>query len=380
MSARSANATPEELVLGLEDLHRGPSIQLELIAFGPCAVEPLAAFLLGRPSQHPQPRMLAAEALGAIGGAGAVDALVRALHADLSRSLALELRMSEEAVRNTVARELGRLGDRTAIPALLEALGRLHLVEAGRALVRFDEPRAVPLLVECLDDPFIRARCAATIVEFGAAAIDAVVDGLWRREAHDGVEVRRSVERREACARLLGEIGDRRAAPLLRPELDDPELRVRLAVALAIAQLAPESAGDDVVALLIDGLRSDDPLVADDHADALATLGPWAVAPIVAALAAEASRADMTGEPAPSPKLRALARTLARLGDRGLAALGTFTRHSSALARGVAIARLAWADSSRAVAVIANALHDPDPRVRRTARACRDRLWKESDG
>jgi hypothetical protein len=48
-----------------------------LIAYGQAAVDPLAAYLLGPPTAHPQPRMLAAEVLGAIGGARAAQALVR---------------------------------------------------------------------------------------------------------------------------------------------------------------------------------------------------------------------------------------------------------------------------------------------------------------
>jgi HEAT repeat protein len=365
---------PETLVRGLEDLHRGPAIQLELIAFGPRAIEALAAFLLGPPSQHPQPRMLAAEALCVIGGAGAVDALVRALLAGDLRSLSLELRISEEAVRNTIARELGRLGDRAAIPPLLEALERFHLVEAGRALAALRERRAVPLLVECLGDPFIRTRSAEAIVEFGDTAVDALLDGLARRGVNDDTEARWSVERRQECARLLGEIGNRRAEPRLRRHLHDSEPLVGVAVALAVTRLAPDTAGDDVVALLVEGLRSEDPLVADDHSDALATLGPRVVEPVAAAFAREASQADARGEPALPAVLRVVARTLARLGDRGLVVLGAFTRHPSPLARGVAVATLARADSKRAGEAIAAVLHDPDPRVRRTAQACGDRL------
>jgi len=367
-------------VRGLEDLDRGPAIQLELIAFGPRAIESLAAFLLGPPAQHPQPRMLAAEALGAIGGAGAVDALVRALLAGNVRSLSLGLRMSEEAVRNTIVRELGRLGDRTAIPPLLEALERFHLVEAGRALAALHEPRALPLLVECLGDPFIKTRSADAILEFGDAAVDVRLDGLGRREVDDGIEVRGSIEVRQECARLLGELGNGRAEPRLRRHLHDPEPRVGVAVALAVTRLAPDTVGDDVVALLVEGFRSEDWLVADDHADALATLGPRVVEQLTAAFTLEASQADARAEPAPPPVLRLIARTLARLGERGLAVLVAFTQHPSPLARGVAVGTLAWADSERAWPAIPEALHDPDRRVRRTARACRDRLWRHPDG
>lgn len=380
MSMPTFSATPEELVRGLDDLHRGLAIQLELIALGPRAIEPLAAFLLRPPTQHPQPRMLAAEALGAIGGARAVDVLIHALLRDNVGGLPLELRMSEESVRSTIARELGRVEEEAAVAALLDALERFHLVEAGRVLASQREVRALSLLVECLDDPFIRARAADAICQFGDVATDALLEGLRRREIRDGMEVLRSIERREACARLLGEIGHRRAEPALRRYANDPTLRVRLAAALAVGRLAPESAGDRVIALLVEGLRSEDPPIGDDYADALATVGSRAVAQVAGAFALEASRAEARGEPVPPPALRTIGRALARLGERGLVALVAFTRHPSPLARGVAVANLARADSTRALQAIADAVHDPDPRVRRTARACRDRRARHRDG
>ncbi len=125
-SSRSGES-PAALVRGLHDLQRGRAVQLRL-ALGWDAVDPLGEFLLGPPAPHPQPRMLAAEALGAIGGSRAARILATTLTAIDLASLPPSYRLSGDAVRNRAARELGR------------------------------DTRAVASLVECLDDDFIMLR------------------------------------------------------------------------------------------------------------------------------------------------------------------------------------------------------------------------------
>jgi HEAT repeat protein len=107
--ARADEPTVEVLVRGLDDLARGPAAQALLIALGERAIEPLGRFLLAGPSLHPQPRMLAAEALGCIGGPRASRALLEALLAGDPRTLPPVLRLSEEA---RVAMEPERPADR----------------------------------------------------------------------------------------------------------------------------------------------------------------------------------------------------------------------------------------------------------------------------
>jgi HEAT repeat protein len=229
--------TPEQLVQALEDLQRGPEAQVRLVILGESAVAPLARFLLGPPGLHAQPRMLAAEALGLIGGARAAEALAAALVAGDLASLDPVVRLSEEAVREVMARELGQLGAPAAVEPLVEALQRFRLVEAGLALARLREPRAVPLLVECLEDPFRRERAGAALVEFGPVGVDALIESLRERRMFDGDEVRPSLERRAESARLLGELGDPRAEPALRESLTDGARDVRVAAAVALARL-----------------------------------------------------------------------------------------------------------------------------------------------
>jgi HEAT repeat protein len=64
-----------ETVKKLDDLRQNLDAQLQLIMMGEEAVDPLIEFLSSAPTLHPQPRCLAAEALGAIGGARAIEVL-----------------------------------------------------------------------------------------------------------------------------------------------------------------------------------------------------------------------------------------------------------------------------------------------------------------
>jgi HEAT repeat protein len=359
--------SPDDLIRGLDDLKRGPEVQLLLISLGEAAIASLARYLLGPPSLHAQPRMLAAEALGAIGGPSAVRALAAALVVGDLAALPLPLRLSEEAVRNCSARELGRLGDRSAVDALLQALRRFHLVEAGAALARFRDARAIPPLVDCLDDPFIRERAAVTLLEFGQDAAAALIDGLHRRESRDGMETAPSVERRAVCARLLGEIKDRRGEAVLLASLGEEAREVRTAAAIALPRMGASAGSEDLMGALIDGLRSDDPTLADECGEALAAFRGAAVRALVDALGIEAERANAEGDHAPSRPLLAMARTLGRMGEPGLRALVSLARHASPLVRGVAVANLGRAHSALARSVIVRAVKDPDVRVRRTA-------------
>ena len=365
---------PDVLVQALGDLQRGRQTQLLVIAMGAAAVEPLARLLLGAPDLHPDPRVLAAEALGAIGGPGAVSALSAAVCGSMScATLSPALALSQEAVRNCAARELGRLGDRTATEALLTGLRRFHLVEAGRALLRFGEPRAIAPLVECLGDAFVRERMADVLRGFACEAIDALVAGLERRETSDHLEPPRSVERRATCARLLGELGDRRAAPVLRRGVSDPAPEVRIAAAIALARVAPDAAVHRRTRVLIEGLA--DRRSGDECAGALRVRPGPAVAALVQTVGAHARcNPDCTVVPA---ALRAIVRTLASMGARGVKALEALTRHPQALVRGLSLAHLCRVCGERAASYIDAASRDPDVRVRRTAAACARQLHRD---
>jgi HEAT repeat protein len=366
---------PERVVLGLEDLQRGPEFLLLLIAIGEPAVDALARFLLGPPSPHPQPRMLAAEALGAIGGAKASRALAEVLRQASPGPHSPVLALSEEAVRNCASRQLGHLGDPASVEPLLEALRRYHLIGAGEALVRFREPRAIPLLVECLSDAFSRERVAAVLLEFGREAVGALVTALRTMELKGGAEPPRSVERRAACARLLGEIKDPRGEPVLGESLEDPAPEVRRSAAIALARVAPEERIPERVRVLIGGLG--DAALSDECAEALLATPGETLSPLVEAVSAEAAAASTRGIRSSLRRLRSMVRVIARVGEPGTRALAQLACHDSALVRGLAVAHLGRTGAPIARSTIEAALRDPDARVRRTAAAGARRMGIE---
>ena len=96
-SSPARGVDPEVLVRGLGDLSRGAEIQVLLISLGKPSVPALTRFLLGPPELHPQPRLLAAQALGHIGGGGAVRALIAAMCRGPIPALSAVLTFSEEA-------------------------------------------------------------------------------------------------------------------------------------------------------------------------------------------------------------------------------------------------------------------------------------------
>lgn len=256
----------------LDDLSRNREALALLILQGQRAVPVLADVLLGPPSSIPEPRRLAAEGLGAIGGEAAVGALIQVLTLHDIRRLDPVLRLAEEAVRNRAAEELGKIGDRRAVEPLLYALAHEGLREAMGALARFKEERAIPHLVRRLEDPCDRAAAAAALITFGRAAVPALQETLRGRRPSSDDEAPVSVERRAEAARLLGIIGDRTVVPLLSSYLGDPVPAVQLDAGLALVALAADAPAK-ALAIIARGLDHASPAVALQCVDALVEVG-----------------------------------------------------------------------------------------------------------
>ncbi|HWP59855.1 MAG TPA: hypothetical protein VNL14_18325 [Candidatus Acidoferrales bacterium] len=123
----------------LNNLNEIFRVQGEVLAHGEETVEPLAELLLSPPSTFVEPRVAAAECLGAIGGDKAIDALIRVLHSHDLQSLGPVRRFAEEAVRNATACRLARFPRRRVIGALLCSLRESRLIGAGEALATLGE-------------------------------------------------------------------------------------------------------------------------------------------------------------------------------------------------------------------------------------------------
>jgi HEAT repeat protein len=277
--------TARELVQALDDLRHNLDAQLQLIMLGEEAVEPLVEFLLSAPALHPEPRCLAAEALGTIGGERAIEGLIRALTVNDVRARDPSIRLSEEVVRNRVAEQLGRFGDRRVIEPLLDALERFHLVAAAEALARLKEARAIPMMIERLEDPFARERIGQALLAFGPPVEVPLIETLSVRRHFLGEESRGSRERRAEAARLLGLIKSEKAIEPLIELLQDEAREVRLQAALALCDLIGDHRIEKALPVLIGDSDGADLPTRDRVYEALVRTAPTAIPHLLDALA-----------------------------------------------------------------------------------------------
>lgn len=275
---------PTDLVKALDDLRQNLDAQIHLIMAGEEAVEPLVEFLLSAPTLHPQPRCLAAEALGAIGGQRAIDGLIRALTVNDVSDRAPIIRLAEELVRSCVADQLGRLGDRRAVEPLLDVLQRFHLVGAAEALAKLGEVRAIPLIIERLGDPFSREKFGNALLSFGLDAQVELIETLSVRHFLYGEESKGSRERRAEAARLLGQLNSEKAIDPIIELLEDEAREVRLQAALAIYNLVDDHRLEKVLPILVKDSGGGDLATQDRVFEALVKIAPKAIPHLLEAL------------------------------------------------------------------------------------------------
>jgi HEAT repeat protein len=249
------------LVNRLNQLHEGWKVQCELIALGQEAVVPLVRLLLSPPSIFPQLRRWAAEALGIIGGDQALEGLCKVLSYHDVIAADPVVRLAEETVRNCAAEQLERLGDPRAIAPLLLALRRQPLAAAAQALASLAVDAAIPVIIQHLEDDFVRDRMASALLAFGPKIADPLIATLHRRRASEDVETPGSIGRRAAAASLLGELGDAGAVGALRPLLKECALEVRVEAAVALIQLAEGTVVAAAVSDFIGCLAAEHPRV-----------------------------------------------------------------------------------------------------------------------
>lgn len=264
----------DDLVRSLDNLRWNLEAQIQIFALGARAVPALACFLQQPPSQFPDGRVLAAEALGRVGGEAAFQGLLDVLSPARLRGLDPVVRLSEETVQDAVARQLGRMGNRRAVPFLIESLRTNRLIGAAEALVQFHETTAIPWLIEGLDDAFKRDRFALAIQEMGKAAVPFLVETLARRCLRDGQELLPSLERRAKALELLAGFKAREAMAAMRTALEDPSHIVRTEAALAYVAVA-ESRDDvlEAVPALLAGLTHPDFMRRDRCVEAIIRVG-----------------------------------------------------------------------------------------------------------
>ncbi|HHQ48470.1 MAG TPA: hypothetical protein ENK19_06250 [Acidobacteria bacterium] len=355
----------DRLVARLADLHDGESAFFDVIQAGPEAIPALEALVREEPQSVFAHRCLAVDALAAIGGPDAWQALLGALEELSTRRVPSSLALAEDAVVNRIATHLAGSGTPGASEALLAALAARPRGEVARALGRLHEERAIPMLVACLDDDLARDGAMEALQGFGEAAAGALAAKLTPPGDAGQYEAPHLTAGRAAAAQLLGGIALPDAHVALGRALHDPSPVVRRAAALALAVTTP-SARHEVVPVLIEALGDASWLAAEPVIDALVSLGRATVGPLLDVLTGPA------GDPSVERRRERTLRALARLApEEAVPAIGRLAAGGSDPRTAIAaVAALAAIPSAAATTALASFLRHPTPAVReRTVRA-----------
>jgi HEAT repeat protein len=119
--------------------------------------------------------------------------------------------------------------------ALIEALESPNpeiRIQAAGGLAKIKSETAIPQLVHMLltDNPWVAARIADQLVAYGSVAVPYLMENV--RDEHHGQLVDPRIL--AAAVRILGMIGDFKAAPAIEPLLEHPDREVRVAAAAAL--------------------------------------------------------------------------------------------------------------------------------------------------
>ncbi len=374
----------EAAVERLRSIEEGPRAFFDVVSAGDAAIPALVTMLRGASESVPQPRRLAAEALGSIGTAAAREALVAALVDSGTRRLDPVLRLAEDVVLDAIAARLAILNEHRAVEPLIALLRERPHAGCARALGRLAGREAIPVLVACLSEDFARSPAADALRRLGVDAGDALARALIRVTAADEVEGSSSIQGRCTAADLLGEIGNL-TVPLVWA-LFDRERPVRLHAALALAGRGKDEA-EAIAPILLELLEEADWTDVDRIHKALLELGPELIPLLIrdirhsegvprqmraiellAATGSASQVASFVDHPQPSVRAAAI-RALDRFPEAKLAHLQQHAlRDRSAEVRLAALHSLAQRDALPLVCAL-HLLADRDASVRRRARA-----------
>ncbi|HEY9797045.1 MAG TPA: HEAT repeat domain-containing protein [Leptolyngbyaceae cyanobacterium] len=283
-------------------------------------------------------RSRAAWALGKIGNAQAVDALIAALND------------SKSNVRRQAAEALGKIGNAQAVDALIAALNHFDCDVRSTAvwvLGEMDNAQAVEALIAALNhfDCNVREVAAEALGKIGnAQAVDALIAAL----NHFDCDVR------GRTAWVLGEIGNAQAVEPLIAALNDSDSDVRSRAAWALGKIGNAQAVEALIATLNDS----DSFV---RSRAASVLGEMGNAQAVEALIATLNDSDSFGR-------ATAANALGEMGNaQAVEALIATLNDSDSFVREVAANALGKMGNAQAVAALIYALNDSKSNVRRQA-------------
>jgi HEAT repeat protein len=279
--AKNSAAPPATLVHRFRNLHEGPLVFHEVVRLGDDAVPALEDLVRGPSDAVHQPRCLGADALAVIGSAAAVSALTRALLDSVARDPAPQLLEAESILVNHIAEHLSRFPRPEVTEALLCALRRRRYPYCAAALGLTGDPRAIPLLVECLYEDAARPAAAAALRRYGEAALEPLVRVVLEPPSGGTLEPPSRLDGRVAAARLLGDFAraDSRdasfAVAALTEALNDSERAVRVEAALGLVRCDARADGD-TARILVAALEEESWARAEEITKVLVRIGPAA--------------------------------------------------------------------------------------------------------
>ncbi len=206
---------------------------------------------------------------------------------DLRYRLVIQLKSSRRtSQRMAAAAYLAVIASPEIEWALIEALESPNAeirIQAAGGLARVKSEAAIPQLVHMLltDTPWVAARIADQLVAYGSVAVPYLMENV--RDEHRGHLVDPRIL--AAAVRILGMIGELRAAPAIEPLLEHPDREVRVAAAAA---LGSAGTGQSIPALL-SALEDPEWEVRAAAASALATFSDGAATGPVARLLTDRS-------------------------------------------------------------------------------------------
>jgi hypothetical protein len=149
----------------------------------------------------------------------------REIHNRLIKGLASE----HVEIKRRIALTLNSIGDKTGVPVMIEAMDSDDSSDRAAAVVtlrKLKDRRAIPAFIKAVDDksPYIRCIAIEALGEMKAdEAYDVIVKHVNDKEKVTGADIT-MLPARSACF-ALGEIGERKASPLLIKALEDEELK-----------------------------------------------------------------------------------------------------------------------------------------------------------
>lgn len=239
---------------------------VEAVACGAKAIPALRRVLFtGESSGLYEARRRAVEALAQL---RAYEVLIEYL--DLSREVVDPVEETgEQAIINAIARALARWDDPRAVPLLLGLTHRPPLPGIVEALGKIRCADALDYFVAALAEDDVRTQAEAALRNLGATAVPALVETALVRRPTDACESASSRRRRQSALRLIAEMPLHGAAtwPALSGLMEDGDRRVRALACRIALRIAPERDRRRAMETLIDLLSGSDFLLREDIGD-----------------------------------------------------------------------------------------------------------------